>query len=148
MFGSQMRPLILALACTFLPLQTLYYVDCCCGDFCTHKNACSGCGWDQSKPCEMAPNHLPGGDCCPDQDHSAGPSDHQHKKACAHVSPSSEVTVETVAAAPPVCADLLLLVLPTITQPEPIRARDTLLEQVSRTRSDVPRHLLLSVLLI
>lgn len=143
-----MRLLILALACMFLPLQTLYFVNCCCGDFCTHKNACSGCGGDQSKPCEMSPDHLAGGNCCPDQDHSAGASDQGHKKACSHLSPSSEVTVQAAAAAPPVCTDLVLLVLPRIPRPEPIRARDSLLEQISRTRSDVPRHLLLSVLLI
>ena len=143
-----MRPFILALACTFLPLQTLYYVNCCCGDFCTHKNACSGCSGDEGKPCEVDPSHLPNGDCCPDQDHSSGKSNHEHKKACSHVSPSSEVTVEPAAAAPPVCAEFVLLVLPTVVRAEPIRARDSLLEQVSRTRSDVPRHLLLSVLLI
>ena len=144
-----MKPLALVLGFLMLPVQTFYYMDCCCGDFCTHKNACTGCEGDQNKPCEVHPGHQPGGDCCPDQDHSAGTSKHERKKACSHVSPSSEVTVEVAEAAPPIPAvDLVLLLLPAIPEPEPLGARDSWLNQVFRPRSKIPRHLLLSVLLI
>ncbi len=143
-----MKLAVVLLVSLFLPLQTFYYMNCCCGDLCTHKNACTGCEGDQSKPCEMHPGHQPGGDCCPDQDHSAGTSKHEHEKACSHLSPSSEVTVQAADPAPPIPTDFVLLALPTILEPEPTRARGLLLEQFARTRSDVPRYLLLSVLLI
>ncbi len=141
-----MKPLVLVLACLILPAQTLYYMDCCCGDFCTHKNACTGCEEDQSKPCEVHPNHQAGGDCCPTPA-PAPRQEHHHKKACAHVSPSSEVNVQAadLGIPTPVGAELLAVV-PLVQEPELLGVRDYLVEQVPRPEGDLPLHLFLSVL--
>jgi hypothetical protein len=143
-----MKSLVLVLACVTMSMQTVYYVDCCCGDFCTHKNACTGCEEDQSKPCEVHPNHQAGGDCC-NQDHSepAKPEHAPHKKACAHMSPSSEITVQTTDAAPLDLVPLeFVMDLPVIQPLHEVGIAAFLIEKVPRPLSDVPRHLLLSVL--
>ncbi len=141
-----MKVLVFVLAGLFLPLQTVSYMDCCCGDFCTHKNACTGCEEDQSKPCEVDLNYQTGGDCCPDQGQTKAPHQEHHRKACSHVSPSSEVDVHAtqVHYVPPI--DDLLVVLPPVPDVDLIGAVDYLIEKVPRAASDVPRHLLLSVL--
>lgn len=143
-----MKPFLLVMACAFLPMQTVYYMDCCCGDFCTHKNACTGCEEDQTKPCDVHPNHQPDGDCCPSKSPPSRPQHEPHKKACSHVSPSSEVTVHTADVTPPEQASLELPMIEALSVVQGGKpAEATLLaEQVPRPAGDVPLHLLLSVL--
>lgn len=142
-----MKPFLLVMACVFLPMQTVYYMDCCCGDFCTHKNACTGCEEDQTKPCEMHPNHQPGGDCCNSGAKPVAPMQEHHKRACSHVSPSSEVSVQPVDGVPiALAADCFWVIMPIIPEPEMVEAADYLIEKVPRPAIDVSRHLLLSVL--
>lgn len=144
-----MKPLVLALGCLFLPLQTVYYMDCCCGDFCTHKNACSGCEEDQKKPCDVHPDHQPNGNCCLDHAKPSFPKkEEHHKKACSHLSPSSEVTAHSALTIPQAPPSLELARDFSVTVPGTLEAgvQAFLCEAVPRPRTDVPRHLLLSVL--
>ena len=142
-----MKPFVLVMACLFLPMQTVYYLDCCCGDFCTHKNACTGCEEDQNKPCDVHPNHQPDGDCCPSKSEVPKPQHEPHKKACTHVSPSSEVTLHSIHVTPPESASLELVIDAVLAVvPDGPAAATYLAEKVPRPASDVPLHLLLSVL--
>ena len=143
-----MKLLAVVVSCLFLPLQSFYYVDCCCGDFCTHKNACTGCVGGEGKDCDSSSAGPAGMDSCPVKTAGTGASEHRHQKACSHLSPTSEVTLEGLTVAPPIPADLVFLAVPAVQDPEPVRARDIRVRQFFRTRSDIPLHLLLSVLLI
>lgn len=139
-----MKSLVFLMACSFLPIQTVYYMDCCCGDFCTHKNACTGCEEDQSYPCEVHPNQQTDGDCCPVK---SEPAQNPHKKACAHLSPSSEVTAQSTDVTPPevVPAEFVFDVLFVEVSSE-IRKETFLNEAVPRPIGDVPLYLAISVL--
>lgn len=142
-----MKSLVLLLACMYLPMQTVYYLDCCCGDFCTHKNACSGCDEDQTKPCEVHPNPMPEGDCCKDQDKPVRPQHAPPKKACSHVSPSTEVTVQAVdQAPPPMVWGEVVFDLPPIQPFSEAGVAAFLTDKVPRPAGNVPLHLILSVL--
>lgn len=144
-----MKSFVFLLAFAFLPMQTVYFVDCCCGDFCTHKNACTGCQEDSSKPCDMHPSRQFSGDCCKGKAKSA-PTKHQHhKKACAHVTPSSEVTVQcAVVPSPELISFDWALDDVTFSPREETDRPAFLSEVVPRSSSRVPLHLLISVLLV
>lgn len=60
-----MRTLRLALLLSFAVTQCLFWVDCCCGSFCTAKNAC-------------APEEVP--------------AEESHDEACFHLEPQSDLT--------------------------------------------------------
>jgi hypothetical protein len=137
----------LVLACLFLPLQTVYYLDCCCGELCTHKNECNGCQDETSASSEAHPGHLPDRDCCKGKPQPASKHSHSHKKLCAHLSPSTEITIPSSGTwvHPPVGAELLLPAAELL-RSLPGLGRGFLTEHVPRPASDIPRHLLLSVL--
>lgn len=142
-----MKAFVLLMACSFLPMQTVYYLDCCCGDFCTHKNACTGCEEDQTKPCEVHPNHQPGGDCCPVQSEPVKPQHAPHKKACAHLSPTTEVTAHSIDAAPPELTPVEWVFDELLSQAPAEDALAALADEtVPRPIGDLPLHLILSVL--
>jgi hypothetical protein len=142
-----MKLLILALSGLFLPMQMVYYMDCCCGDFCTHKNACTGCEEDQSKACDVHSNQQPSGDCCKDQARTMPTKSEHHKKACAHMSPSSEVTAHAAPALPEAPAiPELLIDLPLNQSPPETGVAAFRIESVPRPAGHIALHLLLSVL--
>ena len=66
-----MRTLRLALLLSFAVTQSLFWVDCCCGSFCTAKNACT--------PAEV-------------------PAEESHDEACFHLEPQNDLTPAPVEA--------------------------------------------------
>lgn len=60
-----MRTLRVVLLLSFAVTQSLFWVDCCCGSFCTAKNAC-------------APEEAP--------------AEGSHDEACFHLEPQSDLT--------------------------------------------------------
>jgi hypothetical protein len=142
----QMKAWSLVLTVLFLPMQTVYHMDCCCGDFCTHKNECTGCSEGHTQACEAHPNHMEG-DCCKEKSKPVRPDPTSHKKTCSHVSPSSEVNVQATddAPVPPAMLDLVFAI-PFVQAAPSAGVAPFQIEKVPRPPSDVPRHLLLSVL--
>ena len=142
-----MKVFVLLMACSFLPMQTVYYMDCCCGDFCTHQNACTGCEEDQTKPCEVQPSHQPDGDCCPMKSEPVKQQHAPHKKSCAHMSPSSEITAHSIDVAPSELTPLEFVIDALVLQ-SPVEefTEHRLDEAVPRPIGDLPLHLAFSVL--
>lgn len=142
-----MKAFVLLVACSFLSIQAVYYMDCCCGDFCTHKNACTGCEEDQAKPCEVHPTDQPDGDCCPVKSEPVQQQHAPHKKACAHMSPSTEITAHSTDVAPPELTPLEFVFDALVIQsPAEEFTEARLDEAVPRPTGDLPLHLAFSVL--
>lgn len=98
--------LVLGLSLTFAASQAVAWADCCCGPFCAHKNACTGCGPEDG--CPGGPERA---SCCEDQEN--GPD-----TACSHQEPSSEID-GTSSPAPDVAPDLAAPILPALALPAP-----------------------------
>ncbi|HEX7899948.1 MAG TPA: hypothetical protein VF950_19430 [Planctomycetota bacterium] len=78
-----MNALLLGLSLVFAGSQVVAWADCCCGSFCRHKNACTGCGPEDACP-GGSEKRARKSSCC-DEDAS------QPRKTCTHVEPSSEI---------------------------------------------------------
>jgi len=134
------KALLLALALTFAASQAVTWADCCCGTFCQHKNACTGCG-----PEDACPGGQKKSSCC-DEDES------QSKETCSHVEPSSEIDTAAVDVRipPQPTLDLaphLILSAPPPRPAPPMVAMDTGPPRAGPSDA-LPLHLYLSVLLI
>jgi hypothetical protein len=76
------KSLSLGLVLCFIAAQAVSLVDCCCGSFCQHKNACTGC-----PPGEA----CPGGERKSDKSSCCGQEESAPKKTCSHLEPSYEI---------------------------------------------------------
>lgn len=86
--------------------QSLIAADCCCVIVCKHHSeVCSKCTHQGAVNAQPAAASK---DCCKKSAAAAPESTHPHKR-CAHVEPSSEMTVQAadaVAVPPPILLDL------------------------------------------
>ena len=111
----RLNAIVLALSMVFLTSQALSWADCCCGTFCQHKNACTGCGPEDA---------CPGGDgrartasCCDEEESSS-------EKTCSHLEPSSEIDTCAADGVPAPAAAVELAVPPDLSMPtEPTAPR-------------------------
>ena len=138
-----MKPLLLGLALIFVSGQVVSWADCCCGSFCQHKNACTGCGPEDTCPGGGEQKAGSKTSCC-DEDES------QPKKTCSHLEPSSEIdTVDSSTTIPTISEWVITLDLDLL--PAQLD-RDTFQLNCGPPRASpqgvLPLHLLLSVLLI
>jgi hypothetical protein len=135
--------LLILLAVAFASAQAFSWADCCCGSFCQHKNACTGCGPQDNCPGGESP-HESKSSCC-DQDESAP------QKTCSHFEPSSEIDRGSADAVPMPPAVLLAPAPVVFTLPIPseqtLPSIDTGPPRAGPGDS-LPLHLFLSILRI
>jgi hypothetical protein len=122
-----MKPLVFVLAGLFLPLQTFYWLDCCCGPLCsTPGELCKDHDHHSrsEKPCRACGEHS--------NDHSSKTGKLPGKdKRCTHIAPTTELSqpqLVDVVHAPQV--ELFVVDLPGLVIDEPARLP---------MREDVPR---------
>ncbi|HXX92181.1 MAG TPA: hypothetical protein VEN81_01020 [Planctomycetota bacterium] len=96
-----MKTTVLVLAFAFGALQTVGFVDCCCGTTCEHQNECQGCEKENRSVRPAAPD-LATHACCPEETCPGSGQPRPETGRCAHFEPSSEVTAQV----PPVIAGL------------------------------------------
>lgn len=82
-----MRPATLALGLWLSASQVTIWTDCCCGSFCLHKDACTGCGGEGMSGSE---GHLSSRGRCGSA-MGMGPSEGCPKDACSHIEPQGDV---------------------------------------------------------
>lgn len=139
-----MRLATLALGLWLSGAQVTTWTDCCCGSFCLHKDACTGCGGEG----------MPGG-----QDSASargrcgsamgmGPREGCPKDACSHIEPQSDVcSVQADDDFVPV----LVLTIEPFTLPAPASGLLVPIQEESRgppRAEDPPLYLRYEVLLI
>lgn len=134
------RAVCLGLVLCFIAAQAVSLADCCCGSFCQHKNACTGC--QPGEPCPGGEQKSEKASCCDEKE--AAP-----KKTCSHLEPSAEI--DTVSA--DVLHDLpVLTVAFTSLDCAPVNAAEdqAVCKDTGPPRSGppLPLHLLFSVLRI
>jgi hypothetical protein len=139
----------------FSNAQLVAFVDCCCGSFCTHKNACGGC--DTEKECRnhghSATARMGVKRSCCRSDAALEPQrakEEGKKRVCAHLEPSQEVATqspEAISSSP--SWETVAVVDPGLGPSAGISSpRGDLAQVVPRSPPDVPLHLFLSVLTI
>ncbi len=133
--------LVLSLSLCLAAAQAVSWADCCCGSFCQHKNACTGCGPEDACP-GGAPKPETRASCC---DEAASPP----QRTCSHQEPSSEIDSAPTdgPAAPRVPLEPLFLVdVPAV--PDRTPAPPDTGPPRAGPQDALPRHLFLSVLRI
>ena len=113
------KAFVLGLSLWFLTGQSVAWADCCCGSFCRHKNACTGCGPEDA--CPGGEGRAKKSSCCDEEESRSD-------QTCSHLEPSSEIDTCSADNVPAQVAEQVVhldLSLPTAPPAPPVQAFDT-----------------------
>jgi hypothetical protein len=115
-----LRTAALGLALLFVASQSVSWADCCCGSFCRHKNACTGC--PPGEACPGGEQKTRTSSCC-------GEEESAPETTCSHFEPSSEidtVSADAVGAAPAIVEFIASVeFFPAAPQDHPVPPKET-----------------------
>ena len=129
---EDMKAALTLLALWIGTVQTVTFTDCACGAVCENKGSCQACPTEEPAPAG----------CCHEEPAPA-PAD----RACTHLDPSHDTTVESVPAASPLLVTIAALSPDDVVHPDlPVASAPA--DAVPRPAREGPLHLLNSVLII